>query len=182
MIRAVLRPHRDTPLPAVRLLACELARTARGLRLRYGLAGNIAALRLPAPAGPRRADRLWEHSCLEVFIAAGGQPGYVEFNFAPSGAWAAYAFRGYREPVPAPEVEPWIEASVMTDRLELQADIDLALLSLADMPLEVGLAAVLEDGDGRLSYWALRHAAGKPDFHRRENFALTLPPGTDMTT
>ena len=31
--------------------------------------------------------------------------------------------------------------------------------------LQLALAAVVEDEDGRLSYWALRHAPGKPDFH-----------------
>jgi hypothetical protein len=25
-----------------------------------------------------------------------------------------------------------------------------------------------------LSYWALRHAAGKPDFHHRDAFAMPL--------
>ena len=37
-----------------------------------------------------------------------------------------------------------------------------------------GLAAVLEDEDGRLSYWAARHPPGKPDFHHPDNFTLEL--------
>jgi len=40
--------------------------------------------------------------------------------------------------------------------------------------LMVGLCAVIEDGPGALSYWALRHAPGKPDFHHRAAFALEL--------
>jgi hypothetical protein len=33
---------------------------------------------------------------------------------------------------------------------------------------------VIEEIDGALSYWALRHAPGKPDFHHRDAFALEL--------
>jgi hypothetical protein len=40
--------------------------------------------------------------------------------------------------------------------------------------LRIGLAAILEDLDGSLSYWALAHAPGRPDFHRRESFVLQL--------
>ena len=40
--------------------------------------------------------------------------------------------------------------------------------------LALALAAVIEEEGGRLSYWALRHAAGKPDFHHPEAFALEL--------
>jgi len=38
----------------------------------------------------------------------------------------------------------------------------------------VALSAVIEAPDGALSYWALRHAPGKPDFHHAEAFALSL--------
>jgi hypothetical protein len=35
---------------------------------------------------------------------------------------------------------------------------------------------VIETLDGSLSYWALRHPPGKPDFHHSESFALELEP------
>ena len=41
-------------------------------------------------------------------------------------------------------------------------------------PLRLGLSAVVEDVDGILSYWALRHPSGKPDFHHTDAFALQL--------
>ena len=41
--------------------------------------------------------------------------------------------------------------------------------------LRVALAAVVEDATGDLSYWSLRHAAGKPDFHHSDGFVLELP-------
>ncbi len=40
--------------------------------------------------------------------------------------------------------------------------------------LRLALSAVIEDSDGGLSYWALAHPRGKPDFHHADSFALTL--------
>ena len=40
--------------------------------------------------------------------------------------------------------------------------------------LRLGAAAVLEDDNGRLSYWALCHPPGKPDFHHPDGFVLEL--------
>jgi hypothetical protein len=34
---------------------------------------------------------------------------------------------------------------------------------------------VIEETNGRLSYWALAHPPGKPDFHHSDCFALELP-------
>ncbi len=46
----------------------------------------------------------------------------------------------------------------------------------ASASLELALSAVIEQRDGGLSYWALRHAPGQPDFHHPDGFALTLRP------
>jgi hypothetical protein len=40
--------------------------------------------------------------------------------------------------------------------------------------LSVALSAVIEDNRGMLSYWALKHPPGKPDFHHRDGFALEI--------
>ena len=40
--------------------------------------------------------------------------------------------------------------------------------------LRLALAAVLEDQQGALSYWALAHPPGKPDFHHPVGFTLEL--------
>ena len=39
----------------------------------------------------------------------------------------------------------------------------------------LGLSAVLEEKDGTKSYWALAHAADKPDFHDAGCFVARLP-------
>ena len=63
------------------------------------------------------------------------------------------------------------------ERLELSATVHIgALAEIAEAPLlRVALAAVVEDAAGDLSYWSLRHAAGKPDFHHSDGFVLELP-------
>jgi len=45
----------------------------------------------------------------------------------------------------------------------------------ADRSWSLGLSAVIESADGRLSYWALRHPAPRPDFHQRAGWAARLP-------
>ncbi len=46
--------------------------------------------------------------------------------------------------------------------------------------LRLGLSAVVEANDGTLSYWALRHPPGRPDFHHPDGCVLRLePPDAD---
>jgi hypothetical protein len=40
--------------------------------------------------------------------------------------------------------------------------------------LRIALAAVIEDDNGELSYWGLRHPHAKPDFHHPNGFALEV--------
>ena len=47
-------------------------------------------------------------------------------------------------------------------------------VSLEEKAARIGLSAVIEEEDGTISYWALRHAPGKPDFHHPDAFAMEL--------
>ena len=144
------------------------------LTLTFTLKGDISSLRIPEPRSSRRVDGLWRHTCFEVFVMGGAGPGYREFNFSPSGEWAVYAFRGYRDGDELGiERTPEIVVRRSGDRLELDAEISQDLLP-AGRPLRLGLSAVVEDTDGVLSYWALRHPPGKPDFHHTDAFASQL--------
>ena len=105
---------------------------------------------------------------------AGEGPEYREFNFSPSGEWAVYDFRGYRNGgVLEHKLAPGIVVHKTMDRLELAAEIGQVLLPHG-RPLRLGLSAIVEDAGGILSYWALRHPPGKPDFHHTDAFALQL--------
>ena len=164
---------------AVVRIDAELCRTANGLlTVNYVLEGDLSRLRIPPPRPPRFADRLWQHTCFEIFIRRGGLPGYHELNFSPSNEWAAYTFERYRHghPLVDESLDPHIEVRSTQARLELEASFPLQSLSevYADAPLSVGLSAVIEDAGGALSYWALAHPAEKPDFHHPDAFVLKL--------
>jgi hypothetical protein len=169
--------HPDTRGDAVHGLSARLQRTAAGeLKLTYVLEGDLPRLRIPAPTRSRIGESLWQHTCFEIFIAR-NMPAYHEFNFSPSGEWAAYAFRRYREGAPLIDeaLDPQVSSRSATDRLELDAMIPLhRLFPQAGAKLLLALSVVVEDDRGALSYWALRHPPGKPDFHHPEAFALAL--------
>lgn len=175
----MLTCHPETPSQAVRDIHVRVHKVEGGaLALTFTLVGDVAHLRIPPLQSPRRADRLWQHTCCEAFVAVQGTPAYYEFNFAPSTEWAVYAFRAYREggPLAEEDLAPGIAVRNGADRLELDAilRLDRLPLLLPSARLRLALAAVVEETDGRLSYWALKHAPGKPDFHQAEGFALEL--------
>lgn len=167
--------HPQTTSQAVRGIEVVVSEAARGsLTLVFALEGDLSGLSIPEPRASRRAGGLWWHTCFEVFVMAGEGPGYREFHFSPSGEWAVYAFRGYREGGELEvELDPGIVVRRIGDRLELDAKISPDFLP-PGRSLRLGLSAVLEDADGVLSYWALRHPPGKPDFHHTVAFATQL--------
>jgi hypothetical protein len=149
----------------------------------YCLNGDIPQIRIPSASAPRIGTHLWQHTCFEAFIAVEGQSVYHEFNFAPSREWAVYAFLGYRKrgPQVSEIMPPWIEVRSTKSRLELETLVRLDGLSTIHQcaSLRLGLSAVIEASDG-VSYWALRHPSGKPDFHNADGFVLVLePPGPE---
>ena len=179
-----LKCHPSTRPVAVRAIAVLVRRSASAeLQLTFRLDGDIPQIRVPSAGAPRIATQLWQHTCFEVFIAVEGQPAYHEFNFAPSGEWAVYAFCGYRNGGPLADemMRPHIAVRSTGSRLELDTVVRLDSLSVIHprASLRIGLSAVIEASDG-LSYWALRHRADKPDFHDADGFALLLePPGPE---
>jgi hypothetical protein len=171
-----LLPHPSASGEAVRSIEASVARYPNGLLyISYTVAGEPSRLAIPVPQPPRRADELWRHTCFEAFIATRVASAYVELNFSPSGAWASYAFRAYREPAIGCEAAeaPSITMVRGEETVMLEASIGLAC-ARGDAPLRIALAAVIEDTGGALSYWALRHPPGKPDFHHAHGFALQI--------
>jgi hypothetical protein len=148
----------------------------RTLAISYILIADSNRLCIPLAAVPRRADGLWQHTCFEAFIKASTSPVYYEFNFSPSGEWAAYAFHGYRDggPLDDDRLDPAIFVKSEDDCLKLSAVIGLDRLPAIEPGriFQLGLSAVIEAIDGSLSYWALKHPAEKPDFHHPDSFTL----------
>jgi hypothetical protein len=176
---ALLQPHPRSPRDAVQFLRASLDRdAARGiLRFRYRVEGTIDCLRLPMPEVARRRDGLWHHTCFEAFLQPDASQAYYEFNFAPSGDWAAYRFGGRRSDRSLPDLPaPSIEIQREPEHCELTATVSLAALPelAGSVQVRAGVTAVIEDGDGALSYWALAHAGDEPDFHDPATFTLRL--------
>jgi hypothetical protein len=172
--------HPSTRPETVRAIRVLVRRSASAeLQLTFRLDGDIRRISVPSSAVPGIAADLWQHTCFEAFIGVQGQPTYHEFNFAPSGEWAAYAFSGYRNGglLANETMRPNIAVRCTDSRLELDSLVRLDSLSAIHplASLRVGLSAVIESRDG-LSYWALRHPADKPDFHHADGFALLLEP------
>ena len=153
---------------------------ANELVLSYTIEADAAQIRVPSAWIPRMGQDLWRHTCCECFIALKNEPAYHEYNFSPSGEWAAYAFLKYREggPLADSSLRPQITVRKFQDRIELDAAIALERLSdrYRENVVVLGLSAVIEDVEGGLSHWALAHPERKPDFHRREAFTLEFPP------
>lgn len=147
------------------------------LRLRYGLAADMEQLRLPVSVSLQRTDGLWRHTCFELFIAGQGVSAYHEFNFSPSGEWAAYAFSANRtgmKVLALPVVLParWQRSP---EGLALEVLLPAQCLPVAAAgTLRLGLCAVLEAQSGTITHWALRHVGNLPDFHHPDSFILEL--------
>jgi hypothetical protein len=176
---AALTAHPSTPSDAVRNLAAEL-RTEEPdiLAFRYSLDADMSRVRVPFSGTGGRADDLWKHTCFEAFVASTDAPGYYEFNFSPSLDWAAYRFSAYREGMSLAEIgrAPTISVRRGETGLELQSAVRLEHLpELRDAHrLRIAFTAVIEDEKRKFSYWGLRHAPGKPDFHHPDGFALEV--------
>ena len=154
---------------AITAVDAYVTRAPTGLMLSYSLTGKIDALVLPAPREPGRADDLWETTCFELFLR-GDRTAYREYNFSPSGEWAAYAFESYREGRSEMPAQIAIASDGDAECLNLTATL---VTDLAEVT-HLALSAVIEERDGHKSYWAIAHHAGPPDFHHDSCFVLPL--------
>jgi hypothetical protein len=176
-----LQPHSDSPRLPVDGLTAEARRKSGGkLELVYRLTGELEALLIPELSNPSRADELWKHTCFEIFLLKADAPGYFEFNFAPTGQWAAYSFRSRRSGMR--NIEQVSEAPIGTmmfgRQFVLKAELDLSGvegLPPEHRPWRAAISTVIEAADARKAYWAVQHPEGNPDFHAPEGFVIDLP-------
>jgi hypothetical protein len=179
VMRLALKLHPDSHCGAVKHIEVDVVRAhPASLVLRYFVTGTIGYLRLPSVSTPARAEELWRHTCFEAFVQALPSAAYYEFNFSPSRQWAAYQFSGYREgmTVTGKIGTPGIEVRSNAESCQLVAALTLdGLASLPDDAIwRLGVSAIIEEAGGSLSYWALAHPAGRPDFHHSDCFAHEL--------
>ena len=175
LAKRALVPHPIGPSPNISV-GCKLSRFGSdALKLEYVVVGDTGKIRWPAAAVAEETEGLWNATCFELFLAQ-ADGAYIEYNFAPSCAWANYRFDGYRDGMaPAFDLQP---PEIFIER----ADQRFGLIAFVELPVggieavrSVALSAVIEETDGTKSYWALAHPPGKPDFHHPACFAATLP-------
>ncbi len=171
-------PGEESP-PGLRI-GGSIARRGDALSLDCAFEGELSRVAFPARAArPERRNRLWEETCLELFLAAAGSEGYLEFNLSPAGHWNVYRFDSYRAGMREEEAiaAPPFRVSPEPGALRFTAALDLGGIFPDGTDAEAGICAVVRDAAGNASHWALRHAGPRPDFHRRDGFVLKIPWG-----
>jgi hypothetical protein len=170
----MLHRHPYTPSSNIRAVAVEIRMTDGDEMLLTFKVDGAEFLNSQPLLTSERCDNLWTTTCFEIFIQPKDSDAYFEFNFSPSTQWAAYKFDRYREGLSdlALSVSPHIQRG-SDDSFIIEVDLDLS--DIQNTELLVAFSAVIEEKDGTKSYWALKHPPGKPDFHHRDCFALTLP-------
>ncbi|MDH5326383.1 MAG: DOMON-like domain-containing protein [Gammaproteobacteria bacterium] len=170
-IQYELLPYDTHPDLPFRIVA--QARQKQGiLSLNYRILGDTSAILWPKAAPFGRGNNLWQHTCLECFLADAENTAYWEYNFSPAGVWDVYFFSDYRRPqavanLQAPQLEFREREKLLRVRMTLPP-------ALANTQLRLGLSAVMEDRQGQLFYYALKHTQDRPDFHQRDSFILML--------
>ena len=163
-----LIPHPATKIVTVQTIDVAVWQDGDRWHFRYRVEG-IDDLVLPDTQPSGRTDELWKQTCFEAFV---GLPagGYLEFNFSPSTQWGLYRFDGHRSGMrDAPgEIEIWLDAGETW--LALEAAVECKALRTGS---SLGLNAVIQER-GSMSYWALGHSDGAPDFHDRACFRASL--------
>src|SRR3954453_7627462 len=155
-----LVPHPSTPPadPAFKVWVNVEHSAAFGVtattNIWFGIGASASRFIIPPSVDPKRAADLWQTTCFEAFLRVPGTESYREWNFAPSGEWAAYDFAAYREDRTNSDVAtPYIRVEDNFTWWAFGATISVE----ANGVWEFGLSAVLEETDGTKSYWALTH-------------------------
>jgi hypothetical protein len=178
--------HPASVCPEVEAVTVQLSLRSREVLVRYDIVGDLGRLRIPRPDAPLDPDRLWAHTCAELFVAPAAGDGYREWNFSPTGQWAVFDFSSYRQRAPAGAPVGQVVVSASVDPGALRIEARVALPADFGASVRVSLTTVIEDAAGGLSYWAVRHPCDQPDFHHAEGFALACnlsptPEAADAT-
>ncbi|MEP6784606.1 MAG: DOMON-like domain-containing protein [Sphingomonadales bacterium] len=169
--RGELVRHAGSPESPVERIIVSIEQTLAEATITYEVIGDLVEVVLPDVGQSERRDGLWTTTCLELFAKPVGGETYLEWNFAPNTAWAAYRFDGYRAGMRNADVPPPFITAISSDAYRMTV-----ITALPPLPCWVGLSAVIRDIDGGTSYWALAHPPGKADFHHADCFVAELAP------
>ncbi|KJS00394.1 MAG: hypothetical protein VR65_12895 [Desulfobulbaceae bacterium BRH_c16a] len=156
----------------------SVGRRPGSLHIEYRVEGDLHRIIRPMPVpGPTRRHELWRQTCFEFFLGIQGESAYWEGNLSPCGAWNVYRFSDHRQEMREENAVggPVCRMEAERGRLLFSCTIDIRDICKDCIPLEAGIACVIEDFHGAVSYWAVDHCGSKPDFHDRRSFLLKLP-------
>lgn len=138
----------------------------------YGIEVPLGRFAVAHSDNPTRRDGLWKTTCFEAFVQEVGEQAYREYNFAPSGDWAAYDFSAPREGMREAALAnpPYVRLEDNLTWWTLGATFAIEALR----QWRLGLSAVIEELNGTKSYWALAHGGNTPDFHDPACFTARL--------
>ena len=169
-----LVPHPDNPAAQVSAIEARvIGFDSAWLRLRWRIEG-AQVLIVPPFSGKGRADELWRTTCFEAFLKPEGGQSYVELNLSPSERWNAYDFTGYRAGMAERPMPREPECTMRHGSTFAIFDTAIPVSGLPTGNCALGIAAVIEEQGGAISYWALAHGEGPPDFHAPACFAANL--------
>ncbi len=169
LVERELVRHPASSGTAVDRVVATLSVSGTDASLRYRIIGALARLRIPH--GVLDPERLWEHTCAELFVLPSGGPHYREWNFSPTGQSARFSFSEYRQ-------RTGFDADVVA--VELARDRDGVGIVVRGVPAKavrgarIGLTAITRDVDGGTSYWAAHHPSDRPDFHHDGGFVVSV--------
>lgn len=126
----------------------------------------------------QRRNEIWKATCFEAFLKSPKSSEYLELNFNPDGDWNCYHFQDCRLPQPPQEVPHVVsvfysfEKDSSTFRYDIRLDSNFTKTFSQLSTLDVGLTSILLMKDKSKNYFALRHTAEKPDFHKPDSFII----------
>lgn len=155
----------------------SMARRPGKILIEYRLEGDLDRVNLPIFGhSARRRHELWRQTCFEFFFAIPGESAYWEGNLSPSGDWNIYRFDDYRQGMREEQAagRPVSRAASDRGRLVYSCNVDIHDFCKDAMTIEAGIACVVLDVQGGVSYWAIDHCRSRPDFHDRRSFLVEL--------
>lgn len=169
---------------ATRLVVTAFAEVKNGqLHIHYHIDSPRGAPKLiwkSAGEHSERKDELWKTTCLEAFVLL-GDGSYFEINIAPEGDWNVYHFNKYRVGMKREAkisslltFNSSAQSNGKSAVYDLSAAIDVSRILKSPQNFRLGLTAVIETEGGERSYWSLKHAGEKPDFHDSRGHLLEM--------
>lgn len=166
--RCTLHPHPSNADTIADTIAVEIQGRSHVTRLIVDFGDETGGLRLPE--GQLDPERLWEHTCVELFASRTEGPGYVEWNFSPTGQVTRFTFSAYRERV---VTDVFDSVSVLVERHVGRTRVIVEGELVPEQTRAAAVTAVVRGPDGHCAHWAITHPRVQPDFHDSAGFTLS---------